>query len=509
MAQARGSAFACTLCAMRRLGLLCLFASASLSDHLVEVASTQFVGSQVDIAAISVGDGYLPSIISQREPGRGHWRSVTLGLASADQTKFDGTAEGMDRHGGGVVLAIRQGDEIKAIEFRYEGRMTRSIDQGTLALGGLSHPRLLRVASLRDGPLLVVAHDAGLTLGAVKPKGRGTATLIPGASDAVAATAPFVPGRDGRLSIFVVGSGRIVELTQSGDAFAFATQQAFAVDGFVPRAIAGEGKELFVAGDKAGRATLLRFDARALATPPVVLDLGAGTAEQLLFLGPSELAVAGTKDGRAWVGVLAIGRAPAVAHEAYLKGVGVAALGSNPARKGWTLAAATPDGSVHLLRLPADLALPRDWDPFAPPPPQAPVPVPAPAPDAEPPPEEALPPVGVGGARPPCAILPRAEAVRGGAVDTEIVLINLGQARAQLTMRFIADQGRGGFARVTVEPGKRTKVSLGQTLFQRRWAGGDFDGYIHIDGGDRDTLVVDAVIRRQGEPAEEVRPHWR
>lgn len=490
---------------MRRLGLLCLFASASLSDHLVEVASTQFVGSQVDIAAIAVGDGYIPSIISQREPGRGHWRSVTLGLASADQTKFDGVADGMDRHGGGVVLAIRQADEIKAIEFRYEGRSTRSIDQGTLALGGLANPRLLRIASLRDGPLLVVAHDGGLTLAAVKPRGRGRADLIPGPSDAVAATSPFVAGRDGRLSIFVVGPGRIVQLTQAGDAFAFATQQAFAADGLVPRAIAGEGKELWVAGEKAGRAMLLRFDARAPATPPVALDLGAGAVDQLLFLGPNELAVAGSKDGRAWVGVLAIGARPAVAHETHLKGVGVTALGGNPARKGWSLAAATPDGSVHLLRLPGDLALPRDWDPFAPPPP---APVPVPVPEAEPP--EAMPPVEVGGAGHPCAVLPRAEAVRGGAVDTEIVLVNLGNARAQLVLRFIADEGRGGFARVTVEPGKRAKVSLAETLFRRRMAGDSaFDGYVRIDGGDRDTLVVDAVIRREGAPSEEVRPHWR
>jgi hypothetical protein len=498
---------------MRRLGFLCLFASASLSDPLVEVASTQFVGSQVDLAAIAVGDGYIPSVISQREPGRGHWRSMTLGLASADQTKFDGVASGMDRHGGGVLLAIRQGDELKAIEFRYEGRETRSIDQGTLPLGGLANARLLRVASLRDGPLLVVAHDGGLTLGAVKPRGRGRTDVIPGPFDAVAASEPFALGRDGRLSIFVVAPGRIIQLTQAADAFAFAAQQAFVADGFVPRAIAGEGMELWVAGEKAGRATLLRFDPRSLVTPPVALDLGAGVAEKLRFLGPNELAVAGSKDGRAWVGVLALGRRPAVVHEAYLKGALVTALATNPARKGWTLAAATPDSSVHLLRLRADAALPRDWDPFAPPPaPQAPQ---VPIPEPEPPPE-AMPPVevkggggGGGGHQPASAVLPRAEAVRGGAADTEIILINLGGARMQLHLRFVADEGRGGFARVTVEPGKRTKVSIAQTLFQHRWAGGDFDGYVRIEGGDRDCLVVDAVIRRQGQPPEEVRPHWR
>ncbi len=496
---------------MRRLGLLCLLASASPGDQLVELASTQFVGSQEDIAAIAVTNGYLPSIISQREVNRGHWRSVSLGLATVDQTKFDGVAEGMDRHGGMAVLVIRQGEEVKVIEFHYDGRTTHSTELGTLSVGGLFHARLLRVASLRDGVSLVLAHDGGITVAAARPRGRGRADLIAVPGDAIAATYPFVAGRDGRLSIFAVAPGRLVQIQQTGDAFALAAQHAFAVDGFVPKAIAAEGKELWVAGERAGRATLLRLDARSPAAPPVAMDLGAGAAERLLFVGPSELAVAGTKEGRAYVGVVAIGARPAIVHEAYLKGVGVAALGGNPARKGWTLAAATPDGSVHVLRLPGDPGLPRDWDPFAPPPEPAPVPLPAPLPEPAPEaPPEALPPLeaGPGGAA-GCAILPRAEAVRGGAVDTEIVLVNLGQRPQQLFLRFVADEGRGGFARVTVEPGKRRKVSVGQTLFQRRWAGGDFDGYVRVDGGDRDALVVDAVIRRQGEPPEDVRPHWR
>ena len=491
---------------MRRLGLLCLFASATLADRVVEVAATQFVGSQVDIAAIAVADGYLPSILAQREQGNGHWRSVTLGLASPDQSKLRGAAAGMARHGGGVVVVTRDGAEMRALELRYEGRGTTSIDHGSFALGDLANPRLLRVASLRTGPLLVVAHDGGMSLAAVKPRGRGRVDLIPGPGDVVAATHPFVAGRDGRLSIFAVGPGRILQLTQTGDAFAFATQQALAADGFVPRAIAGEGKELFVAGEKGGRATLLRFDARAPATPPVALDLGAGAAERLLFLGPSELAVAGVKDGRAWVGVLGIGPRPAIVHEAYLKGAGVSALGSNPARKGWSLCAATTDGTVYLLRLAGDPALPRDWDPFAAPPVEAP-PVPLPEPEPEFPPE-AMPPVEAGKAPPAVAILPRAEAARGGVVDTEIVLINLGQHPAQIFLRFVADEGRGGFTRVTVEPGKRMKVSLADALFRRRWTS-DFNGYIRVDGGDREMLVVDAVIRRQGQPPEEVRPHWR
>jgi hypothetical protein len=490
---------------MRRLGLLCLLSSATLADRVVEVAATQFVGSQVDIAAIAVADGYLPSVLSQREQGNGHWRSVTLGLASPDQTKLRGAAAGMDRHGGGVVVVTRDGTEMRALELRYEGRTTTSIDHGSFALGDLANPRLLRVASLRTGPLLVVAHDGGMSLAAVKPRGRGRVDLIPGPADIVAATHPFVAGRDGRLSIFAVGPGRILQLTQTGEVFAFATQQAFAADGFVPRAIAGEGKELFVAGDKAGRATLLRFDPRAPATPPVTLDLGLGTAERLLFLGPNELAIAGVKDGRAWVGILGVGPRPAIVHEAYLKGAGITALAANPARKGWSLAATTPDGTMYLLRLAHDPALPRDWDPFAAPPVEVPpVPVPVPEPDAD----EAMPPVEAGKDAPPAAILPRAEAVRGGVVDTEIVLINLSERPAQIFLRFVADEGRGGFTRVTVEPGKRMKVSLADSLFRRRWTN-DFNGYVRVDGGDRDTLVVDAVIRRQGEPPEEVRPHWR
>jgi hypothetical protein len=117
-----------------------------------------------------------------------------------------------------------------------------------------------------------------------------------------------------------------------------------------------------------------------------------------------------------------------------------------------------------------------------------------------------------GGPRGPFAVLPRAQAQRGGAVDTEIILVNLGQQRMQVVVRFVPDEGRGTFTRVLIEPGRRAKVSAAETLFRRRWGGGnggDFDGYVRIDGGDRDDLVVDAVIRRQGEPPEDVRPHWR
>jgi hypothetical protein len=89
------------------------------------------------------------------------------------------------------------------------------------------------------------------------------------------------------------------------------------------------------------------------------------------------------------------------------------------------------------------------------------------------------------------------------------VLINLGAAAQHIFVRFVPDDGRGTFTRVTVEPGKRTRVSVAESIFRRRWASNEFDGYVRIDGGDRDTLVVDAVIRRQGEPPEEVRPHWR
>jgi hypothetical protein len=492
---------------MRRLGLLCLFATASFGDRLVELASTQFVGSQTDIAAIAAGDGYLPTVLSQRDAGRGHWRSVTLGLGNVDQAKLDGQVAGLDRHGGGVVIVTRQAEELKALELRYEGSSTRSIDHGAFALGGLASPRLLRVASLREGPLLVVAHGGGLSLAAVKPRGRGRVDQIAGAGDFVAATHP-VQGRDGRLSLFAVAPGRLVQLAQTGEAFALVAEHPLVLEGFAPRAIAAEGRELWIAGENSGRAILLRFDARDPKAPTGSVDLGAGTAEHLRFLGPAELAVAGTKDGRAWVGVVALGARAALAHEVSLGGTSVVALGTNPARKGWSLAAATREGAFHLLRLPGDPALPRDWNPLAP----APDAPPAPAPVEEPPPEEPL--EAAPGAPRACAVLPRAEAARGGGVDTEIVLINLGDSPLRLLVRFVGDDGRGTSTRVQVDPGQRRKVSIAESLFRRgRWGrqAPDFDGYVRIEGASREDLVVDAVIRREGSPhpPEEVRPHWR
>ncbi|HEX5137031.1 MAG TPA: hypothetical protein VFY93_08675 [Planctomycetota bacterium] len=492
---------------MRRIGLLCLLSSVSLADPLVEVSSTQFVGSQVDLAAIAVADGYLPSVISQREANRGHWRSVSLGLATADQTKFDGVAAGMDRYGGGVLLAIRQADEILAVLFRYEGRYTQSTEQGRFPVTGLTNTRLLRIAGVREGPLLVVAHDGGLALGVAKPRGRARVDSIAVGAGVAAATEPFAPARENVL--FAVAPGRLFQLVQDGDAWKLAGEHRLLLDGFVPHAIAGEGKDLWIAGERGGHAMLLRLDARNPAGPGFPIDLGAGSAEKLALLEGRDLAVAGAKDGRAWVGVLSQGPRPAIAYESFVKGTVVTALGLNPARKGWSLAVTTPDGTMTLLRLPKDPALPRDWDPFTVPPPPEPPPVPAPQPGPEP--EEAQPelPVNAGGARRAFAVLPRAQAQRGGAVDTEIVLVNLGQQRMQVVLRYVPDEGRGGFTRVTIEPGKRAKVSLADTLLRRRWGANDFDGYVRIDGGDRDDLVVDAVIRRQGQPPEDVRPHWR
>lgn len=498
---------------MRRIGLLCLLASVSLADHIVEVSTTQFVGSQVDIAAVAVGKDYLPSILSQRVQGNGHWRSVSLGLANLDQGKLDGPALAMDRYGGGIIYVWLEAAELRAMEIAYEGRRTRPTDHGALPVGHLASPRVLSVASLRSGPLLVVAHADGLVLGAVKPRGRGRADAIATRGDLVAATQAFVPVRD--ATIFVVGPGRLLQLVQEGEAMKLAAEHRLEPDGFVPHAIAGEGRDLWVAGELGGRATLLRLDARNPAAAGVRVDLGVGVAAKARFLDAKELAVAGTKDGRAWVGTVSLGPRPALVHEAFVKGTAVAALGVNPARRGWSLAVATPDGTVSVLRLPADPALPRDWDPFAvPAPPEPPhVPAPAPQPPPEAQPAEEIPPVEAGGGpRAPFAVLPRAQAQRGGAVDTEIILVNLGQQRMQVVVRFVPDEGRGTFTRVTIEPGRRAKVSAADTLFRRRWGGGsagDFDGYVRIDGGGRDDLVVDAVIRRQGEPPEDVRPHWR
>jgi hypothetical protein len=455
-----------------------------------------------------------------------------LGLANVDQGKLDGPALGMERYGGGIVYVWQQSGEMRALELRYEssGR-TRPVDHGGFALGDLAHPRLLRIGSLRDGPLLVVAHDRGLALAAVEPRGRGRVDRIETVGY-VAATEPFPTGRDGRLALFAAAPGRLAHIAQAGGGFALVAEHPIAAEkvaylhAFAPQAIAGDGTALWVGGAAADRALLLRFDARELAArtaaapvePTAVLDLGRGTIDHVRLFerghqGSADVAVAGTKDGRAWVGICEThGRAPTLAHDRFLSGTAVDALGVNPGRAGWSLAAATADGTVHLLRLPGDPALPRDWDPFAP----APVPAPVPPPVEETPaaedPLEALPPAEAGGHAVPYAVLPRAEATRGGEVDTEIVLVNLAREPAQVVLRFVDDDGRGGFARVTVEAGKRRKVSVAEALFRRRFGRRvmeDFDGYVRVDGAPKDTLVVDALIRRAGQPPEEVRPHWR
>jgi len=177
----------------------------------------------------------------------------------------------------------------------------------------------------------------------------------------------------------------------------------------------------------------------------------------------------------------------------------------NPARKGWSIAATEPEGSFHLLRVPGDPVLPRGWDPFAlpVPPPEPPAPEP-PAPEDEP-----LPPIEVGHEHDATfAILPRVEVDQRQAVDTEIVLIHLGKAPARIAVRLLADDGQlVSWIRVALEPGQRRKLSILDLLGRRRIL--NFDGYARVDGAAEADLIVDAVIRREGEAAEEIRPRWR
>ena len=510
---------------MRRLFPLLLVAGFAAGDHLDEVSQTRYVGVPVAITAMAAGDAYIPAVLTQRSDPRGFWRSVLLDFNTKDQAKLKGDAVAQARLGGGVVIATRRSDELDLFELRYEGRRTRNIDHGSIPLKDLGSPTVLSMGSAGDVPVVVVAHVGGLYVASSRPRGRGHADLIarPGRSF-TAATAPFQADRDSPVEIFAAGpDGLLQELQQEGAGFRALDEERWDAQGFVPRAMDGDGRQLLLAGQRGDRAVLVgfaedrrvRFGRVRVRVPrtPSQIDLGKGSIDHVRILEGSLVAVAGAIDGRSWVGVVDCGPRPRVVHEAHLPGTGVLALGTNPARFGWSLAAGTRENSYHLLRLPGDKAAPRDWDPFPSDDPRPPVdrdpePPVERVPDRPVPVEDDLPPPGGPEFDASLAVLPRVGVDARRGLDTEVVLVYLGLRPAEVTVRLVADNGQTvHFTRIALRRGQRVRFAVAEELRRRRML--DFDGYARIEGVPQRDLVVEALLLRSGERPEVVLPHWR
>jgi len=510
---------------MRILAISLFLLTPLLADPLIQVSQEVYVGEARGVDALAAGDGHLPSLIEQRPPGVGHLRVLTHRGEYLDGSRLRESAVGLFRHGGGVIMATASAKAISLREMKFQGGRLGGTDAGSESLAGLRNWRALAMGSLREGPVLVLAHDAGLTIAGPRAGGRGFSSLIarPGVN-VIASTPPYFLDRDDRPDIVVAtDDSRLLHLDGGGSGFAFKEEYAYAVPGMTPRAMVGEGRDLWIAGTRGGRATLVALSAGAgkrlpwIQVPAVgtkfevtgTTDYGMGSLDLVQVLDPQHLLVGGTRDGRAWIAVIERDRRASVHHEKFLPGAAVVAMGSNPSRTGWSIAAGTNDMTFTVLRIPGDAELPRDWTPFPAPEESHPTQPPAPEPPVHPGDPVVVDGCGQAPAPPATsAIFPRVSLDARRGLDTEFVLIFLGVRPTKVTLRLTNDTGQLFYSReVVMRRGQRVRISLAQELAQQRQP--SFDGYATVEGCEQRDLVVEAV-RLAGAAAPEPLPaHWR
>jgi len=503
---------------MRCASLILLFAGLTLGqESLKEVAHIQYDGPVTGICAVAAGEGYLPFILTRRREGPGQLRAVDLSLDRLFESKLSGVPLGMGRLGGGALLATLERATISFRAFEYRGTRPTMIPFAGLSVEALQDPRLLRLATVQTTPLAIIGHANGLMVASLKPRGRGTTDLIarPGRRY-FAASDPFLGDADQRLDIYAASeNGRLLQLDQDASHWRVAKDVRYSAPGFHAHALAGVRGRLFLGGSAGGEAQVLFFDTirlrpfkvpkelrrliRVAVRPDDTIALGTGEVDRMEVLDKDRLVLAGVKEGRAWVAVLRTGSPPTVEYEITLPGTGVSALGLNPKRKGWSIAAGTRERAVYLLRIPGDEALPANWSPW---------PLPQSGPPTAPAPQTPL--RRIPGASATVAILPRIAIDARTGFETEIVMVYLGRTRRIVRVDYLSNTGRSVHSTVVrLTPWRRVRISVLREL--GRHGVSSFDGYVRISGCPRAELVVEGVMRRGGPSgsAEVLRIHWR
>ncbi len=526
---------------MRRIALLLpLLASLSLAGPALQIVGERDdVGTVRGIAAIAIGEGYLPYFFTLRQKVSGHVRVINLDMGTRSEGKLRGSIPvGIVRLGDAVVLASDVRGEITFASHRYSGGRLRPRQLGSVNVAGVAGHRVLRLTGTTTSPVLISATRTGLRI--ATPRSRKAADVQElKLGGVVAAVTPIYRTSRGVNAIAgVTMQEKVFRAELHNGRWTLAALRLANCGGFKARAAVALGGRLVFAGTWRGRASLAAIDLgairragrnplRQLIPVPVSasVDLGAGDASHLAVLDGSHLAVAGTKSGRAWAAVVNADRGLRLTHETFMRGTRIDGLAVNPARKGWTMAVQNEQMRQYLLRHPRDPALPRNWDPF---PRQDPEPYPEPDKPDRPDPGHGQPqpvpprpqpqpvptPVDPGDTRPVeapgrlrLAILPRVAVDTRARIDTQIVLINLGARRVRATIRFVGNNGRV-LTSITMRlrGGERLTVSALEKL---KAAGvTSFDGWIRIDGCSRRDTVIDATRTSRGTSAP-LTVHWR
>ncbi len=528
---------------MRRLIALALLASFALSAPIHLIGNSHYVGEVKGTAYLPYGGENILAVITERSATQAHLRVHRTSLEMFYHTGLRGRPVGIVTHGSSVLTSTYLSGKIKTIAFTARGDRVVHQEWADVDVGALRNVRGLACVSTTAGPLLVMAYRGGIVMVTLSPRGRPRLSQIarPG-RHFVAITPPFRLNRDGNADMIAVDqSGIILQLQENGNTWSVVREGSCNIAGFAPHAVVGRTGEFWIGGHTGNTGQVHRFTGRTRRPRrigPIVVEekwrgfraassynMGTGVVNCLAWCDKNLLAAAGSKSGRAWAGVIDCSTAQArVSGEAYYKGAECTQLGVNTKRRGWSLYTFTKEKYAYMSRLHSDPALPRDWNPFRQ---KDPDPVPHPAPGsggtggtgpgaggtnpgtgADPHDHDHDHGSGSNGARTKgnTAILPTVSAdVRRGE-DTEIVLVQI-NSNDRVVVRLISDRGRVLHSRtISMRRDRRVKVSL---IAELRGLGiPSFEGYIRIDGGKRNDLIVDAV-RREPNRSENLRVHWR
>ncbi|MGQ0613226.1 MAG: hypothetical protein ACT4PV_05755 [Planctomycetaceae bacterium] len=489
--------------------LLALLSTPAAADPLVVVSKKDLDGTIVGLTALRRGESHTLAALVSRGARTEFWIVDTAARSVAVST-IAGAAGGLCSQGERLLAFERRGATTLLHRTWPQGRGWTADSRG-LAVGSGGEYRLLGFGGDDSEALLCLAEGANLYLAVWNEAGVGRVDFLarPGRKFLAATRCSCDVDRDGKPDFFVAAEGPSLLRFggREGGGWDLTQDYPYKADGFVPSAVVATPGRIWVAGrrgddaavfllDPDARPSVHKFkdifkdDATGKRDPVWAAVFGKGELTCISALGEDSVAVAGMRDGKAWIGVIDANRGRLL-HETILAGGAIRELVVNPTRAGWSLAARADGGSVYFLRIPGDAAAPRDRTD------------PDPEPDSEA--DIFRPEPGAEAGR---AVFPRLEMEVRRAIDAELFTLNLGQREARLVFKFydgdgrLVDQYPG-----TLASGRRARVLLSTVFARRRIV--SFDGYLVIEGARASEVVIEAVQRRPDALETTLQPHWR
>ena len=498
---------------MRLLLSILLITTPVLAHELVKVTVRRPGGTVVAVAPLTSSAGNFPLCVVHT-PQHRH-RLVGYGLDGVEfyNAGLSTTPLGMRNIGGTVYLAQRSGKTVSTLRIRMlRGVVAPSVGGAEELTRRATFLRIIRGAS---GPLLVFGEHRDI-IHMVDPGSYRNRVRLNSSVSFLGCTDRFDADSDRRPDLMLLtDGGRLVRLEAHDRTSALHAHQnyPYRTEGVLATSIAAAGNQVWIGGSRRGKAALLLFDPNAVPAihkfkdlfkggrgggrdPRAQYEFGRGTIDGIEILDARHLVLAGTRAGSPWIAVVTRTGRATVVDEAVLSGKKITAFCVNPKRIGWTVAAGTDDGKLHVLRSPGDRKATR----------QSPTPRPERRPEHDPTPGTGT---GTGTAHvATAAYFPRIEAGTRRGLDTVLYLLYLGARPARLVVRYYDASGRLVAQQpITARRKTRTRLSLVEMLRNNRIP--DLDGWAVVTGCDKRDLIASGLLYRGTANPESLRPFWR